>query len=361
MSNVKKILCVADAPGPAEFLLPVLPLISGGNAVTVVAVGRATDVLTTVNPTICASEAEAEKVYNEAKPDLLVAAISSLIEIGPYVNNTLIELAAKDGAPIICLQDFWANHRWPSNKKMLPYYTAACVLDEFSKKLWKEDGFKGEIHVTGSPAFDKFAGVDVAAERARLRGQFNLVPENKLVFYVGQGVPRHYETDKKTFSFVVSALKALGDQNIKFVARPHPRAADFSCYQEIAGGVDLLDTSSTPFTENILPLGDVVVSITATNLIHCCLLRIPAVSVLLPGTGMKMMKDIGLDDFPPNTSGASVGIYEENSQNLTDVLRRIFGDESYRLALRQNQEKHFPLDTRAAEKVAQVILKALGK
>lgn len=361
MSSVRKILCVADAPGPAEFLLPVIPLISRENTVTVIAVGRAADVLAELNPIICASVAEAEKIYSEIKPDLLVAAISSLIEIGPYVNNALITLAHQENIPIICLQDFWANHRWPSNKKMLPYYKAVCVLDEFSRNLWLEDNFKGEIHVTGSPAFDKFADVDVASERAKLRNKFNLAPENKVIFYVGQGVPRHVETDKKTFSFVVDALRTLGDPNIKLVARPHPRATETGYYREIGRGIDMLDTNSIPFTENILPLGDVVVSITATNLIHCCLLRIPAVSVLLPKTGMKVIKDIGLADFPPNTTGATVGVYKESPQELADILRRIFNDESYRRELRQNQEKHFPLDRRSAQRVARVVLETLGK
>lgn len=361
MSDVKKIICVADAPGPAEFLLPVVPLISPGNAVTAIAVGRAVDVLVETAPIICASEAEAEKVYEEMRPDLLVAAISSLIEIGPFVNNALIELAAKDGVPVICLQDFWANHRHPSNKKMLPHYRAACVIDEFSKRLWEEDGFKGEIHVTGSPAFDKFADVDVASERRKLRSKFDLTPEDKVIFYIGQGVPRHMNEDKKTFSFVVDAIKALGDPSIKIIARPHPRATETEYYKDVAAGIDVLDTSSIPFTENILPLGDIAVSITATNLIHCCLLRIPAVSVLLPETGMKIMKDIGLDDFPPNATGATIGVYEENPQKLADILRRILDDENYRLALRQNQEKHFPLEAKAAERVAEVILGVLRR
>lgn len=360
MIDVRKILCVADAPGPAEFLLPVIPLISRENTVTTIAVGRAADVLVKTAPVICASEAEAEKIYEEMRPDLLVATISSLIEIGPFVNNTLIELAAKDGVPIICLQDFWANHRWPSNKKMLRHYRAVCVIDEFSKRLWEEDGFKGEIHVTGSPAFDKFADVDVASERIKLRNKFNLASEDKIIFYIGQGVPRHMNEDKKTFSFVIDAIKTLGNPSIKIIARPHPRATETGYYKEIAAGIAMLDTSSISFTENILPLGDIVISITATNLIHCCLLRIPGVSVLLPKTGMKIMKDIGLDDFPLNTTGATVGVYEENPQKLADILRRILDDENYRLALRQNQEKHFPLEAKAAERVAKATLAAIG-
>ena len=278
------------------------------------------------------------------------------IEIGPFVNNALIGLAVKDDVPIICLQDFWANHRWPSNKKMLPYYKAVCVLDEFSKKLWLEDGFSGEIHVTGSPAFDRFAGVDVSAEHKRLRRLFKLESGEKVILYVGQGVPRHIESDKKTFAFTIEALRALGARGLKLAARPHPRAVETGYYAEIARGLDLLDTSALPFTENILPLADVIISSLTTNLIHACHLRLPAVSILLPDAGRKTLKDIGLDDFPPNIVGATIGIYEENTDQLRDILNRVFNDENFRNQIRQAQEKNFPLDSGAAQKVAEAIL-----
>lgn len=335
--------------------MPVARLLSERHAVRVAAVGKAVLVLQSAAPTACVSQDDARRLYGEVKPELVVAAISSLVE-GPFVNNAFIELAHRDGIPIVCLQDYWANHRHPANRKVLPYYAAVCVLDDFAARLWREDGFTGEIHVTGNPAFDRFSEIDVSAERKRLREKFGVGKDTRVLIYLGEGTrPATEAADRKTFALVTAALREPACRDITLIVRPHPRATNTAYYSELFAGMDVLDTSAIPFSEHLLPMADIVVSGYSTGLIHACLLRIPAVSVLLPDAGRALLKAIGLDDFPPNTTGATIGVYEEDVKKLGDVLRRIFDDEKYRETTRLAQVKHFPLPTSSAKRVAKVV------
>lgn len=320
----------------------------------VAAVGKAVEVLAGVRPSECRDAPAAAELYTRSRPKLLVAAISSLVE-GPFVNNALIELARRDGVPVICLQDFWANHRHPSNKKMLPYYAAACVIDEFAAKLWREDGFSGAIHVTGNPAFDRFARVDVGRERARLRREFGLPSDRRVVVYLGEGTRGRTEAaDRKTFAFVAEALRRMAGE-VTLIARPHPRAANTDYYRELSAGIDTLDTSAIAFSEGVLPMADVAVSMLSTGLVHACLLRIPAVSVLLPNAGRLLLRDLGIGDFPPNTTGATLSIYRRDAAELIALINRVFTEAYFRAEVQRRQETNFRTGDQAAERVATVV------
>lgn len=355
MTARKKILCIADAPGPAEFLAPVIPLLRAHADTSIVAVGTAMDILEEYKPIRCDDEVCADKVCADINPDFLVSAISSLTH-GPYVNNRFIELAHAHGIPIVCLQDYWANHRWPHNRGIVSMLSHVCVSDEFAASLWREDGFPGQIHITGNPAFDRFASIDVAGQRNRLRNLLGIAPDDRVILFAGQGTPKHIESDKKTFACVTEIIRAMtSDQPVKLIIRPHPRAIETAYYGEYAHGIEIIDTSFAELSDDMLPAADVVVSMFSTNLVHACYLRIPAVSVLLPQEGRAVLKHVGLDDFPPNTLGASIGIYEENPAVLCRTLETIFSDKEVVARMRTAQEKHFPLDTKAARRVMDVI------
>lgn len=110
----KKILIVADAPGPAEFIALALPFLKHQKDFdfSVVTVNNSSSqVLKEYNPRLCSDEAEAKILYQEFKPDILVVAMSSLAN-GPFVNVAFTKLAHEDNKKIICFQDFWANHRF---------------------------------------------------------------------------------------------------------------------------------------------------------------------------------------------------------------------------------------------------------
>ena len=356
MPSLKRILCIADAPGPAEFLLSVIPLLQERYAASIIAVGTADRVFANIPHQIANDEATGERMYRDAGPDLLVVAISSLID-GPYVNNRLIECAATDSVPTICLEDFWANHRWPTNRRMIAHYRAVCVLDEFAAKLWREDGFRGAIQVTGNPAFDRFATVDVAAERNRLRGQMGIGRDDRVIYYAGQGArDERIPADRATFAFLADVIRALHDPALRLIVRPHPRAREIGYYAEFSRGMNvIIDTSTVSFTEELLPAADIIISMSGTNLIHACYLRIPAVSILLPDAGRSILQQLGLDDFPPNTSGASIGVYKPVTEKLSLLIERILTDSAYRSAIRHTQEEYFLADGRAAERVATAV------
>lgn len=352
----KTILCIADAPGPAEFLAPVVPLFTK-DAEVIIAVGTAMSILKPFGAIACDDEVQVDDIFAQIKPNVLVSAISSLTS-GPYVNNRFIKLAREGNIPVISLQDIWGNHRMAQNKEIISLITAVCAPDEFAGSLWKEDGFNGEIFVTGNPAFDRFAMLDVAKERNRLRAQLHIDNNDRVICYAGQGTPYHIEADKKTFAYVTEAIRGLARNiPIKLIARHHPRAVETEYYKEYSHGIETIDTSSFAFTDEILSAVDVVVSICSTNLIHACFLRIPAVSVLLPEQGRALLKEIGLDDFSPNSMGASMGVYDQDPAVLQRMLEAIFTNESLRDRMRKSQEKNFPLNGGAAERVVKVIQK----
>ncbi len=352
---MKKILCVADAPGPAEFLLPVLPLLKEKAEVVVLGYGKAFEVLQGAGALEVKTEEEGIEVYKKFNPGILVEAISSLTK-GPFIINKLIERAHAESVPVVCLQDIWANHRWPHNASSLKYANLVCTLDEFAASLWKEDGFKGKIQVTGNPGFEKFGNVDVVEERARLRARLHLSAVDKVILYAGQGTPRAVEEDKKTFKLLTDSLRLIKDFPIKLIVRPHPRAEETGYYKEYAQNLEVVDTKSIHFSENILPAADLIVSIFATNLIHACYLRIPAMSILLPGAGGEITEVLRLKDFPPNTMGATVGVYKEDSQELKEKILKILTDETFRGSLIRAQKSNFILDGKSAERTCLAIL-----
>ena len=103
----KKILIVVDAPGPAEFILPVIPLLKKKHEVSLITVlASPTEILSAHNPRRIDSESEAANlpavagVYAEINPDILLVAMSSLV-LGPYVNQKITELAHADKKKII--------------------------------------------------------------------------------------------------------------------------------------------------------------------------------------------------------------------------------------------------------------------
>ena len=353
-----KILCIADAPGPAEFLAPVISLLLKDNDVSIVAVGTAMSVLEPFGAIRCDDESAVADMLAKIKPDLVVSAISSLTH-GPYVNNAFLQIARERNVPVICLQDIWGNHRMPQNKDIMSRISAVCVLDDYAASLWREDGFTKDIFITGNPAFDRFAVLDVKKERARLRVQLHLDDADRVILFAGQGTPQHIEADKKTFAYITEAIRGLSaTMPVKLIARYHPRAIETGYYEEYAHGIEMIDTSAlhAEFSDEVLPAADVIISMFSTNLVHACYVRIPGVSVLLPEWGRATLNNIGLDDFAPNKMGATAGVYHDDPTELTGIFTKIFSDESFRSRMRRAQEKNFPLDAKAAERVRNAIM-----
>lgn len=359
---MKKILIVVDAPGPAEFIAPVIPKLKS-YSLKLVTVGESpTKVLAKYKPIRCDSESKAELIFKKFNPDVLLVAMSSLVT-GPYVNPKFTELAHRDRKKIICFQDLWGNHRWPVNSKVMKYWDAILTLDELGKKLILENGYRGKVYATGSPAFDRFRKVDVAKERKRLRRKFH-IPENAfIIFYAGAGTPAGWRDDEETFKFLAKTVGVLQKENkdVIFVAHQHPRDEKPGRYQKLAPHLKYFDASKTAFSEEIVPMMDVVVGMYATNLIHACYLRIPGISILLPNAGGKrLLKNLRLKNFPTNTLGATIGIYKKDAGRLVSEFKKLMHNSAYRKKIAANQKKFFSFGKKTAtEKAAEAIRKAL--
>lgn len=355
----KKILIVVDAPGPAEFILPVVSLLKKRCEVKVVAVKDSpAKILGKYKTVRCDKEEDAEEIYKRFNPDILLVATSSLV-LGPYVNNRFTELAHKDNKKIICFQDFWANHRWPMNFKMLKYWQIMLVPDKLAENYLRKDNYKGKIIITGNPSFDRFKKRNLAKERKNLKKKFKIKDDEFVILYIGQGTPQSYREDGITFKFLIKTIKSLKEKNkIMLIARPHPRDENPDRYKKLSRGIKILDTSKILLTDDIAPMADILVSMYSTNAIHACYLRIPVISILLPNAGRKMLRKISVDDFAPNKTGASIGVYENSEKILKEKVEKILTDKKFRAAIKKKQKKYFSLSGKlSAEKVAEAVLK----
>lgn len=364
MIKKKKILVVVDAPGPAEFIETVIPLLKKKAEILLVTVNTSTNapynILQKFDPMRADHEKDAVQIYGLFNPDILAVATSSLV-LGPYVNNDFTKLAHEHGARIICFQDFWANHRWPMNFKMMKYWNKILAPDKLAKKFLLEDGYEGEIVITGNPNFDRFAKFNKEKARRWLRKKFALNESDFVIFYVGRGTPTGFKYDEITFKFFAKVIRALQKEiegkNILVAVRPHPRDENPKRYKKLSQGLNLLDTSGFSSSEDLLPLFDLVTGMQSANHVEACYLRIPAVCIVLPNAGKIVMEKISLTDFPPNLIGASIGIYDNSIESSAPIFKKIITNDKFRTTIQNAQKKYFPLPkTLAAMKVAKEIL-----
>jgi len=361
---MKKILIVVDAPGPAEFIAPVIPLLKSYKLEIATIKESPTAVLSEYKPIRIDEESKAESVYRSFDPDVLLIAVSSLVT-GPYIIRYFTELAHRDGKKIICFQDLWGNHRWPSNFQMMRYWDSVLTIDALGERLLLENNYQGRIYVTGSPAFDKFRKIKVVKERRQLRKKFGISESAFVIFYAGAGTPAGWREDEATFKFLAESVRGFQKNHLDslFAAHQHPRDEKPSRYQKIAPDLKYLDLSKFKIDDELLPMVDVIVGMYATNLIHACYLRIPGISILLPEAGEKrLFENLALNDFPTNKLGATVGIYRESAAALVKIFEKIMSNSDYRAKLAANQKKYFPFYKKtAARKATEAIIQELKR
>lgn len=277
--------------------------------------------------------------------------------LGPFSIERFTRLAAADKKKIIAFQDYWANHRWPMNFKLLNLWQTMLVPDELARKFLLEDEYKGEIIITGSPSADRLKHVDLGKDRAWLRKKFNVNENDFLILWVGRGTPQGAVYEEPTFKFFADSLRGLSDKNILLAIRPHPRDEDPARYKKFTEGIRLLDTSDFPSTDELLPIADAVVGLSSTDHTLATYLRIPGIIFVLPDSGKKMLEKISLADYPPNLVGATIGIYKKDARELGAVISKLQNDPAYRAGLQENQKKYFKLsEASATEAVRNAIL-----
>lgn len=337
----KKILIIVDAPGPAEFIKPVIPLLQKTFKVSVVAVKESpARILAEFHPIACDVETAVTGLYHELQPDILLPATSSLT-LGPFVVSEFVKCAAKDKKRIICFQDYWANHRKATNREVMHLWDVVITEDERARAFLLEDGYQGKIIVTGNPAFEKFKDFDVPKERRRVRRALKLPEDEFVVMHAGTGTPQSWREDEITFNFFLDAVVAMG-RRLTIIAKAHPRDTDPARYQRLADRREVILFQDDHSLGDVLASVDCIVGMYSTALIHGMYLRIPCISILLQNGGMKRLEEVSLPDFPPNESGACIGVYGSSVQELLELLERIREDINFRKEIREKQETFAP-------------------
>lgn len=359
---MKKILIVVDAPGPAEFIAPVIPLLKKSAAIQIVAAHKsASAILKKYRPVECFKESDAANIYRKTSPDLIVVAMSSLV-LGPFVNDEFIKLAKQDHKKTISFQDAWANHRWPVNAKFVNNFSSILTIDELAENLLLQDGYKGRVVVTGSPSFDELRKINVGRQRSTLRKKFGVKEKELVILHTGTGTPQSWKEDEITFKLLAAAVRILKKNHpgLKFFSHPHPRDTEPGRYRRLAPDLNIEQASKIRDAKDLLPIADVIVGMYATNLIHACYLKIPAISVLLPNAGKKRLAKVSLPDFPPNVVGATIGIYKNSPKELAEIIEEIYSDPKSRKVIAAIQKRFFSFDKKsAAEKVTEAIRREL--
>jgi hypothetical protein len=349
----KKLLVIADSPGPADSLLSLLPLLDDKVSLQVFAVGKPCDILKQ-NAVICLNSLdEAKRELVLFCPDAVLHTVISLLH-GPFIANDLVRAARQKGLPIMMFQDFWANHRWPNNREMFPNWDSVLTVDDLAKQFLLNDSYTGEVYVTGNPAYDKFFSIDSLSERRRLRKALDIAIDRPVVIYAGQGTSASLSADEEAFAFLCDVLRLLSPTPA-IIVRAHPRSESVYHYQKYSEGLHLIHTPEFLLTDELLPVADVIVSMFSSNLIHASILDIPAVSLILPKVRDRLV-EIRLDDFPLNITGATHGVYEPDLQKTAEYFRKLFDQKAPRPKARRT---HF--SPGATERTLQAILSFIGR
>lgn len=315
-----KILAIVDSPGAKDFLEPAWPLVEKQSEAKLITRAEA---------------GEADSIYENFKPDLVVSGVSSLI-YGPYFVNDLTKRAVGENKPVIACQDYWANHRSPLNRKMMKYWSAVLAPDQLARDYLLADGYAGKIIVTGHPGWEKFLDQPV---KPKPQSQVTLL-------WAGSGTPGSEEIEKTSFNFLLEAIRQITPPP-ELIATPHPRDENPARYSQYL--------SPLP-TDELLSRVDAVIATYSTSLIHAALMKIPAISLMLPAAKQKFQV-INLDDFPLNKIGASIGVYENSPNLLTQILIKLRDDPNYRAELSAKQKTFAAsLPRPAADNVAEAIL-----
>lgn len=354
-TNKKKIMIIVDAPGPAEFIKPVIPLLQKKFDVYVVTVKESpAKILAAFYPIACDTEIAVHGFYQTHPCDVLLCATSSLT-LGPFVIAEMVKLAAADKKRIICFQDYWANHRKATNKGMMHVWDVVLVEDALAQDYLLEDGYQGHIVITGNPAFEKLKNVNVSEERKRIRKTLSLPDDEFVILHAGTGTPQSWEEDEITFHFFLDAVAGMGTRPT-VIAKAHPRDTDPGRYLRLAEQHGVMLFPVDTLLDDILPAVDVIVGMYSTALIHGMYLRIPCVSILLQNAGMKRLAEVSLTDFPPNKTGACIGVYSSSVPELKAIFERIRDDVNFRKEIREKQEISAPLEhVSFAQNVAEAV------
>lgn len=291
--------------------------------------------------------------------DLLLTSMCS----GGGIGRELIPTFKSLGKPTVALTDY------PLGAQLRPFFCDpryqprfVCVNDgieaDLIRRAWNTS--PEFIKITGYPAFDKYAALDVEAEEARVRKALGMDRLVSIVLLAGQ-FPL---TDFVAWE-VVHALNVL-DGELYFLPRPHPRtrenaAHEIPGWQRAMAGLSksrLIVDFFGQFATDPAPLvaaAQLVISPYSTMLAEAAALRKDNIALLYPKLWAQLTSVVpDLEEFPLVSLGCTA-----RANNQAELRNLLYKSLSGGLGLRGAQEKHFKLDGQNARRVAEFVASVL--
>lgn len=285
-------------------------------------------------------------------PSLVVATCATP---GGYVPIVLTCEAKKRKLSVILIEDMWAAHSafmWD----ILP--DGICVTDEFSKSLILKSWLsylESNIHITGSPVFDKFVDIDVGSARHKLRDSLGLSKNWPVVFFPATGLVVGMT---QIIQMLIEALNGLNIP-VYLILRDHPTITFSEAfeYREALKGLktgQVVDSSNLNSNE-VNAGSDIVVGTFSTMTVEACYLRKPVLIISTSEINRLLAESTNntLSQWPLINLGVALkaGSVDEIKNCLNQIIA---GDMANML---EAQRKHFQTDRFSADRIANIILK----
>ncbi|MDO8429454.1 MAG: hypothetical protein Q7S88_02385 [Candidatus Daviesbacteria bacterium] len=270
---------------------------------------------------------------------------------------------------IIGLEDYpGANARWYFGNKKVPSWIVPdylCVVNEWSKDeelKFLPQGFDPErVVITGQPSFDRLAKEDRVKIRRDVRQKLEIGESDIFVTYMGTvttGDP--IGETAKTLQTLVPILKSV-DPKIRLALRAHPRdMTDPEVYNQAFRPMKDMRVDTTGLTTDQVGIAsDLVISNGSTTGVDAVYRGIPSVNVFLAPNNYFSQQPQShqevLDKFPLPTVEDGASPLAINSQELGNILDKIFNEQSYVTKLKQKMAG-WKVDGRATDRVTDLVL-----
>lgn len=299
-----------------------------------------------------------EVALKDGAPKILITTMCSDGGIG---RDLARELACRPGTTVVALQDYWGGALTDEWADVRPDYI--CVNDEFGKKITLESwsGFSPkQVVITGYPALDRFAGLDIAKLAEEAQKKLNLAETNMPTVLFGGCL----ESTGHAMGELVEVLNGL-DQPVCFIPRLHPRmktqAVEDKTSCDTAIGLfhngRIIADSSVCGIEPLIAASTITITPFSTMLLEASVMRKQNISLFYEPQVDFYINSTGgmIQEFPTVTLGCSAKA--TNREELEELVRKALGDG---LGLEEAQKTNFKIDGGNAGRVADFVASLLG-
>lgn len=315
------------------------------------------------------ADSAAERVLTEAcEPIRNVASIDDILRFVEWLRprTVLISWCAEIGRaaiPILnerriltaLVEDTWwhggALDSLPKGRR--PTFVCVGTENDRQRVLAAWFGYPVKrVQVTGWPAFDWYAGLDVSAIGKEVREELDLLEDWPVVFLGIDDLP----SSGQMVADFVDALNEI-DQPVYLIPGFHP-AFDRRVPEErpvveealVRFKSGTLVDRGTVETTRLVATADVVAAMFSPILAEAACLRRQVIAVLYPDTGQQFMQaEIGAEEYPLVSLGCAVRASDRNE--LREFLEQALGRG---LGLEDAQRQNFKLDGLNSRRIARL-------